>query len=57
MWLPKLSMAEGAQQVWVMLDQGEAKRDPGRPPLDVYAGSSVAIGEGLEGYRIWRDRA
>ena len=45
-------MAEGAASVWGdALKAGNAKRDPGRPPLDVYAGGSVAIGEGLEGYR------
>ena len=51
-WLPAFFMAEGAQQVWGdALTKGKAKRDLGRPPLDVYAGGSVAIGEGLEGYR------
>ena len=51
-WLPAFFMAEGANQVWGdALARGNAKRDPGRPPLDVYAGGSVAIGDGLEGYR------
>jgi F420-dependent oxidoreductase-like protein len=51
-WLPAFFMAEGAHQVWGdALARGNAKRDPGRPPLDVYAGGSVAIGDGLEGYR------
>mgnify|MGYP005694172953 FL=1 len=51
-WLPAFFMAEGANQVWgAALARGNAKRDPGRPPLDVYAGGSVAIGDGLEGYR------
>ena len=51
-WLPAFYMAEGADAVWgEALRRGNAKRDPGRPPLDVYAGGAVAIGEGLEGYR------
>ena len=51
-WLPAFFMAEGAASVWGdALKAGNAKRDPGRPPLDVYAGGSVAIGEGLESYR------
>ena len=50
--LPAFCRAEGANQVWGdALARGNAKRDPGRPPLDVYAGGSVAIGDGLEGYR------
>jgi F420-dependent oxidoreductase-like protein len=51
-WLPAFYMAEGAEAVWGnALKKGAAKRDPGRAPLDVYAGGSVAIGEGLESYR------
>lgn len=51
-WLPAFYMAEGADAVWgKSLRRGAAKRDPGRPPLDIYAGGSVAIGEGLEEYR------
>jgi F420-dependent oxidoreductase-like protein len=51
-WLPAFYMAEGAEAVWGdALKKGAAKRDPGRPPLDVYAGGAVAIGEGLESYR------
>ena len=51
-WLPAFYMAEGADAVWGdALRKGAAKRDPGRPPLDVYAGGAVAIGEGLESYR------
>ena len=51
-WLPAFYMAEGADAVWGdALRRGNAKRDPGRPPLDVYAGGAVAIGEGLEDYR------
>ena len=51
-WLPAFYMAEGADAVWGdALRRGNAKRDPGRPPLDIYAGGSGAIGDGLEGYR------
>ncbi len=51
-WLPAFYMAEGADKVWGdALARGAAKRDPGRPPLDIYAGGAVAIGEGLESYR------
>lgn len=51
-WLPAFYMAEGADAVWgEALRKGNAKRDPGRPPLDIYAGGAVAIGDGLESYR------
>ena len=51
-WLPAFFMAEGAEAVWGdALRRGNAKRDPSLPPLEVYAGGSVAIGEGLESYR------
>tara|TARA_E500000331_G_scaffold68548_2_gene63244 strand:- start:3831 stop:4862 length:1032 start_codon:yes stop_codon:yes gene_type:complete len=51
-WLPAFYMAEGADAIWGdALRKGNAKRDPGRPPLDIYAGGSVAIGDGLESYR------
>ena len=51
-WLPAFFMAEGATAVWgEALKRGNAKRDPGRAPLDIYAGGAVAIGEGLESYR------
>ena len=51
-WLPAFYMAEGADAVWgEALRRGNAKRDTGRPPLDIYAGGAVAIGEGLEEYR------
>ena len=51
-WLPAFFMAEGADAVWGdALRRGNAKRDPGRPPLEVYAGGAVAVGEGLESYR------
>lgn len=51
-WLPAFYMAEGADAVWGdAIRKGSAKRDPGRPPLDIYAGGAVAIGDGLESYR------
>ena len=51
-WLPAFYMAEGADAVWGdAIRRGNAKRDPGRPPLDIYAGGAVAVGEGLESYR------
>ena len=51
-WLPAFYMPEGADAVWgASLKRGAQKRDLGLPPLDVYAGGSVAIGENLESYR------
>ncbi len=51
-WLPAFYMAEGAESVWgASLSRGAQKRDISRGPLDVYAGGSVAIGEGLTSYR------
>lgn len=51
-WLPAFFMAEGADAVWGdALRKGAAKRDPSLPPLEIFAGGSVAIGEGLESYR------
>lgn len=51
-WLPAFYMAEGADAVWGdAIRRGNAKRDPGRPPLEIYAGGAVAVGEGLESYR------
>ena len=51
-WLPAFYMPEGADAVWGdAIRRGNTKRDPGRPPLDIYAGGSVAVGEGLESYR------
>ncbi len=51
-WLPAFFMAEGADAVWGdAIKRGNAKRDPGRAPLDIYAGGAVAVGEGLESYR------
>ena len=51
-WLPAFYTAEGAQAVWGdALAAGYAKRDPGRPPLDIYAGGGVAIGSNVEHLR------
>ena len=51
-WLPAFYMAEGASAVWGdALKRGAAKRDPSLPPLEVFAGGAVAIGEGLEDRR------
>ena len=51
-WLPAFYTAEAARDVWgEALERGLARRDPARPPLDVYAGGAVAIGEGLEKLR------
>ena len=51
-WLPAFFMAEGADAVWGdALRRGNAKRDPRRPALQIYAGGAVAIGDGLERYR------
>jgi len=51
-WLPAFYMAEGAANVWgKALSAGAAKRDPGRAPLEIFAGGGVAIGEGLEHLR------
>lgn len=51
-WLPAFYTAGAADAVWGdALRAGAAKRDPGRAPLDVFAGGAVAIGEGLEAMR------
>ena len=51
-WLPAFFMAEGADAVWGdALRRGNAKRDPALPPLEIFAGGTVAIGEGLEAHR------
>ncbi|MFT7651563.1 MAG: F420-dependent oxidoreductase-like protein [Limisphaerales bacterium] len=51
-WLPAFYTAEAAQAVWGdALKKGQAKRSADRPPLEVFAGGMVAIGEGLEGLR------
>lgn len=51
-WLPAFYTAEAAQAVWGdALARGQAKRDPNRAPLEVFAGGMVAIGQGMEGLR------
>ena len=51
-WLPAFLTAEALDAVWGdALRAGAAKRDPQRPPLEVFAGGGVAIGEGLEELR------
>jgi len=51
-WLPAFYTAEAAKSVWgKALAAGAAKRDPARPPLEIFAGGGVAIGEGLEDLR------
>lgn len=51
-WLPAFLTAEALDAVWGdALRAGAAKRDPNRPPLEVFAGGGVAIGEGLEDLR------
>lgn len=51
-WLPAFFMPDGADAVWgESLKKGLAKRDPSLPPLEVFAGGTVAIGEGLESHR------
>lgn len=51
-WLPAFYTAEAAQDVWGdSLAAGAARRDPQRAPLEVFAGGTVAIGEGLEAMR------
>lgn len=51
-WLPAFYTAEAAQDVWGdALAKGSAKRDPNRAPLEVFAGGTVAIGDGLEHLR------
>jgi len=51
-WLPTFFMPQKMDAVWGdALRRGNAKRDPGRAPLEVYTGGTVAIGEGLTSYR------
>jgi len=51
-WLPAFYTAEAAQNVWgEALAKGNAKRDPERAPLEIFAGGMVAIGEGMEHLR------
>lgn len=51
-WLPAFFMAEGADSIWgEALGRGAARRDPALPPLEIYAGGTVAIGTGLDALR------
>lgn len=51
-WLPAFYTAEAAGDVWgAALAAGNAKRDPARGPLDVYAGGAVSIGKNREKMR------
>lgn len=51
-WLPAFYTAEAASTVWgEALKKGASKRDPQRKPLSIFAGGSVAIGEGFEHLR------
>jgi F420-dependent oxidoreductase-like protein len=51
-WLPAFFMPDGAEAVWGdALRRGLDKRDPALPPLEIFAGGTVAIGEGLESQR------
>lgn len=51
-WLPAFYTAEAAGAVWGdALAKGNAKRDPARAPLDVFAGGGVSIGKNREALR------
>ena len=51
-WLPAFFNPQHAGKVWGdALQQGLKQRDPELPPLEVFAGGTVGIGEGLEGHR------
>jgi len=51
-WLPAFYTAEAAQDVWgSALAKGQARRDPARAPLEIFAGGMVGIGEGMEPLR------
>jgi F420-dependent oxidoreductase-like protein len=51
-WIPIFFWPEKYKDVWgKAISRGSAKRDPELGPLEVVAGASVAIGEGLEGLR------
>ncbi|NLU72984.1 LLM class F420-dependent oxidoreductase [Streptomyces sp. HNM0575] len=45
-WLPHLFVPEKAKQVWgEALEEGTARRDPERGPLEISAGTLLAVGE------------
>ena len=51
-WLPAFYTAEAADAVWGdSLRKGAKLRDSSRAPLDVFAGGTVAIGDGTEPLR------
>jgi F420-dependent oxidoreductase-like protein len=51
-WLPAFYIPEAARAVWgESIDKGNSKREANRAPLDIFAGGSVAIGEGKESLR------
>ena len=51
-WLPAFFMVDKADEVWGdALRQGRQQRSADRPPLRVFAGGTVAIGENLEPHR------
>ncbi|MYF10593.1 MAG: LLM class F420-dependent oxidoreductase [Gammaproteobacteria bacterium] len=51
-WLPAFFNPQHAEKVWGnALKAGLKKRDPELPPLEVFAGGAVGIGEGLEAHR------
>ena len=51
-WQPIFYMPEKAKDVWGdALDAGYAKRDASLPPMDIYAGPALAIGDNVEGLR------
>ncbi|MDQ6616440.1 MAG: LLM class F420-dependent oxidoreductase [Actinomycetota bacterium] len=51
-WLPTLYIPERAAGVWgAPLAKGAANRSPDLAPLEICAGSLVAVGEGIEGLR------
>ncbi|MGH9063518.1 MAG: LLM class F420-dependent oxidoreductase [Acidimicrobiales bacterium] len=51
-WLPVFFWPERAASVWGgALAEGQARRPPGLPPLEIVAGGLVAIGEGVEALR------
>jgi F420-dependent oxidoreductase-like protein len=51
-WLPVFFSPEAVEGIWgESLAAGASKRDPGRAPLDIFAGGAVAIGENLDHLR------
>jgi len=51
-WQPIFYLPEKAKDVWGdALKAGYAKRDASLPPMDIYAGPALAIGDNVEGMR------